>query len=1070
MEMHCAYALHELICDSNKKPVDYRFLDVNSAYEVYIGLSRAQLLGKTALELFPDIEPFAINTYGKVALSGESAEIEHYHSESGRSYCLKIYSPEPGKFITLFHDITEYRNSELELRRNEAMFRSYIELPLVGIAILNQACHWLLVNDKFCEIVGYSREELSQNTWLDLTPPSCRATEDKIFQSIFQSDQHYHEFEKNIVRSDGNNIRVQVNISLFDQLFDYNNDSSRCIFAVVQDISKRSEIEARLRKQESRLRRENAFLLQLASSKVEYTADFWTSMQHVLMNAAIIQEVDRVSLWQYSADYDQINCLCMYDNLNVPFSDIGSLDMSCVPGYLEIHQAGKIVKIINTFNDSMVAALARTYYYEAGIFSVLDAPIWVSGKLWGLLSFEKKESPRFWSQEDEHFAISIATMINLIMETRTRYKAQAALEESQLQFKLAITAGLVAMWDYRPAEKKIHTTGMRRLLRYDGEKLSENWSEWRTQIVHPDDLQMLEQAMLYIISGEQKSITLELRLLARDGTVRWFLTNGRPNYDKQNNLARVIGTCTDISDRKSSLLALKESDRRFRHLLEHIDLLAIMLDTEGNITFCNNHLVEILGFGTQTDIKGMNWFENFIIESEREEVISNFETNMQQECIPSRYECYIITKDRKLRLAAWNNTTLKDTDGNVIGMASIGQDMTEYRDLQVQYHHAQKMEAIGQLAGGVAHDFNNLLQVISGYTDLASSKLDCNDGLRDDLSYVSEAATRGKELVRQLLTFSRRSKPQLLPVDLNDCIEEMIRMIGRILGEHIQLKLALGNNIAAIQADTGQLGQVLMNLCVNARDAMPDGGDIVISTENEVITHEMTQHYTWARMGDFVKLTVIDTGVGMDQDTLSHIFEPFYTSKSLGKGTGLGLATVYGIMKQHNGFILANSEEAKGTEFHLYFPVTDQAVPSREKIHTEVKDENLVNSSALILIAEDEEFVLRLVCKILENEGYQVLAAMNAEEALELFYQHKDNIDLAMLDMIMPGINGYELAGKLREMNPALPILFSSGYSEDIINEQAMFDAGYDSIPKPYERQELLDKINELIYKPEIDN
>lgn len=386
-------------------------------------------------------------------------------------------------------------------------------------------------------------------------------------------------------------------------------------------------------------------------------------------------------------------------------------------------------------------------------------------------------------------------------------------------------------------------------------------------------------------------------------------------------------------------------------------------------------------------------------------------------------------------------------------------DLTERHTLEAQLRQAQKMEAVGQLAGGIAHDFNNLLQAIRGYTELLLEEFSSTDVRREHLKEVDNAAKRAADLTRQLLAFSRRQVLRLADLDLNDMIAGVVKMLRRVIGEHIELCVIPGHDIGTVRADPGQIEQVLMNLCINARDAMPRGGQLLIKTENVLINSEYVRTHSDSREGRYVLLSVTDTGHGMDVETLSQIFEPFFTTKGVGQGTGLGLATVYGIVKQHGGMIQVYSEVGKGTTFKIYFACAERQVTAV----TETPEGPVSGGTETILLAEDSESVRKLAQAVLEKAGYRVFTAEDGNAALRLFEAHSGSIALLLLDVVMPGLDGRAVYERLREKKPEIRVLFASGYSANSIHTNFILDEGMYLIEKPYRSEVLLRKVRQVL-------
>jgi signal transduction histidine kinase/DNA-binding response OmpR family regulator len=385
------------------------------------------------------------------------------------------------------------------------------------------------------------------------------------------------------------------------------------------------------------------------------------------------------------------------------------------------------------------------------------------------------------------------------------------------------------------------------------------------------------------------------------------------------------------------------------------------------------------------------------------------------------------------------------------------QSEEERKLLENQLRQAQKMEAVGQLAGGVAHDFNNLLFVITGYTEIIMDKLPPESDLKNKAEQIMKAAQRAAKLVSQLLLFSRRQTMQAKQIDLNDLISNLMKMLTRVIGEHIALEINPGYNLKTVCGDPGQLEQILMNLCVNAKDAMNDTGRISIETRNILIDEEFCETYPWAKPGQYVLLSVSDNGTGIPYEIQERIFEPFFTTKEVGKGTGLGLAAVYGIVKSHQGLIHLYSDPGQGAVFKIYLPAMENSRAGADK---EQQDAAAVSGgSETVLIAEDEELLRNLITGILKRAGYRVLSAHDGEEAIRLFNNHMQEINIALLDIVMPKISGRKVFEQIKFRRPYIPVIFMTGYSKGVLPIDFFPNTHYEMLQKPISRTDLLNKI-----------
>ena len=377
-----------------------------------------------------------------------------------------------------------------------------------------------------------------------------------------------------------------------------------------------------------------------------------------------------------------------------------------------------------------------------------------------------------------------------------------------------------------------------------------------------------------------------------------------------------------------------------------------------------------------------------------------------------------------------------------------------------QLRQSQKMESIGTLAGGIAHDFNNLMTAVTGYSELALRSLSKDDALRPKLEVIKSAGERAAALTRQLLAFSRKQMLQPKVLDLNGVVTGMAQMMPRVIGEHIDLRFRLGESLGQIKADPGQIEQVLLNLAVNARDAMPNGGCLTIKTENVHLSGKFGRPGLAVEPGHYVMMSVSDTGLGMDVETQSHIFEPFYTTKGVGKGTGLGLSTVYGIVKQSGGSLWVYSEVGKGTIFKIYLPRVNEIIESDE---IECESAAVARGQETVLLVEDEDVVRNLSREILETYGYSVLVAANGREGLSVGKEFQGQIDLVITDVIMPQMSGREMAEALRTIRPATRVLFMSGFTDDVIVHHGVLEEKVFFIQKPFSPEALATKAREVL-------
>jgi PAS domain S-box-containing protein len=420
-----------------------------------------------------------------------------------------------------------------------------------------------------------------------------------------------------------------------------------------------------------------------------------------------------------------------------------------------------------------------------------------------------------------------------------------------------------------------------------------------------------------------------------------------------------------------------------------------------------------------------------------------------------------VRKDGKSITCEWFNASLRDASGNVSGVLSMVHDVTEKAELERQLQTAQRMESVGTLAGGIAHDFNNALTGVIGFAELLKMKLEGNEPALSDLNEVFRGAERASVLTRQLLTFARRQIMDPVNLDLNTVIANLLKLVSKIVGEHIEIRTILAKSLPTIRADVGQIEQVLMNLVLNARDAMPNGGELLVETGLEDLDAETIRNHPYMKVGSYVVLAVSDTGIGMDQKTQDRVFEPFFTTKGLEQGTGLGLSMVYGIVKQHRGFIHVYSESGKGTTFKIYLP----PITAAPDVVISSKPLEIRGGTEIVLLVEDDDSVRRLMEQTLINLGYTVLVARDGEEAVDVFRKNRDRIDLAILDVVMPQKGGKEAYEEMRKARADLKVIFMSGYTANAVHESFVLIAGIPFLSKPFGPGVFARKVREVLDK-----
>ena len=501
----------------------------------------------------------------------------------------------------------------------------------------------------------------------------------------------------------------------------------------------------------------------------------------------------------------------------------------------------------------------------------------------------------------------------------------------------------------------------------------------------------------------------------------------------------------------------KAERKRLMAAIEQAGEAIIMTDAQGNIQFVNPAFERTTGY-SQKEAVGQN--PRFLKSGKQDKL---FYRNLWDTISNGKTWTGQIVNKRKDGTLYTDETTIspvRDVSDQIVNYVSVKRDITEHLQLTAQYLQAQKMEAVGLLAGGVAHDYNNMLTVILGYTEMALNKVDSTQPLHADLEEIFKAATRSADITRQLLAFARKQIITPVVLDLNHSVESMLKMLQRLIGEDIELVWPPEMGLCPVKMDPTQVDQILVNLCVNARDAIAGIGKVTVETENAVIDEAYCIQHAGSAAGEYALLTVSDDGCGMDQETIGQIFDPFFTSKGVGNGTGLGLSTVYGIVKQNKGMINVTSELGKGTTIKIYLPRNaGQAFDIQRKMTEEMP----MSHGETVLVVEDEPALLRMDKMMLEKLGYRVLPAGTPGEAISLADEYANEIHLLFTGVVMPGLNGRDLAKQLQSHYPGMKTLFMSGYAVDVIAHRGVLDEGVNFMQKPFSMKNLADKVREVL-------
>jgi PAS domain S-box-containing protein len=637
-----------------------------------------------------------------------------------------------------------------------------------------------------------------------------------------------------------------------------------------------------------------------------------------------------------------------------------------------------------------------------------------------------------------------------IRDVTDRNRAHEALYESQRRLELIIRASNIGLWDWNLLDNTVYFSPQwKSQIGFTDDEIPNRFEEWQKR-VHPDDLEeALARVREYLAKSEGEDEN-EFRFQHKDGSYRWILARSSVLKDAQGKPYRVLGSHVDITERKRSEETLRENERRLGLAVANSGMSVFAQDRDLRFTWIYNPqlgktVAQMIG-KTEADFFPPDLADQFILLKRRamdtdERVHGEISADVGgQKCV---FELLV--------------EPVRNAAGEIEGIRGALLDITKRRELEDQLRQSQKLEAVGSLAGGIAHDFNNLLTAILGYADLAIDALDPANPIRADIEEIQRAGHSAEALTRQLLIFSRKGivQPVLLP--LNGIVTRLEKILRRVVGEDVEFRVRLGPSLGSVKADAGQLEQVVMNLVVNARDAMPSGGTLTLETDCVQVDEAFAASHGGSAVGQFDRLRVIDTGCGMTPEVQAQIFNPFFTTKGPEKGTGLGLATVHGIVYQAGGYVAVTSAPGQGSTFAIYLPrVAGQADSPR------AGPTAIPAGVETILFVEDDESIRTLGVRILRQYGYTVVPARHAAEALTLAEAH-GRIDLLATDLVMPGVNGRVLAERLRQSRGDLKVLYTSGYTSDSVTLHDIQTSGLDFLQKPYTVEALVRAVRTVL-------
>ncbi|MBI3669253.1 MAG: PAS domain S-box protein [Acidobacteria bacterium] len=940
-----------------------------------------------------------------------------------------LADPGVGAVVVNYRDVTEQKKAEAALRRAEEKYRSIVENAVEGIFQTTPEGGYLSVNPALARMYGYaspvelmaSVTDIGQQVYVD---PRSRAE----FKRLMEKEGVVEGFEYQVYRKDGNKLWLSENARAV-------RDSNGTILYYEGTVE---EITARKRAEDER-----QVMFEITHGlNVTANLDELLHLIHLSLRKVLYAENCFVAL------YDRATCMFhfpffvdQFDTAPPPMK----VGRSCTA---YVYRTGRPMLIPQRLFDQLVEQ-GEVELVGTPSPTWLGVPLRTPSETIGVLVLQHYEDERAYTERDLEFLASVGGQIALAIE---RKKAEAALRASENRLRAIISTEPECVKLVTPDGTllEINPAG---LAMCEADHPSEVIGKSVHELVCPEYREKFRQFIEQVCRGHKESMEFEFSGLK--GTRRWMETYAvlLPNESDASPL--VLAVTRDITERQRAEEALRRSEANYRSLVQGAPYGIYRVNAEGRLLDVNPALVEMLGYAAEAELLAVNFDTDVHRDpGERSRIIHSH---------PERIEGIEVgwkRKDGTAITVRLSGRPVRDADGAAACYEMIAENVTEQRLLEHQLRQAQKMEAVGRLAGGVAHDFNNLLMVIKGHTELLLDRVRTDDWHYRKIEQIEKAADRAVGLTRQLLAFSRMQVLQPKVIDLNAVVAEMGKLLPRLIGEDIELAFLTDPTLGRVKADPGQMEQVILNLAVNARDAMPRGGKFIIETSNVDLDEAYARRHPPLVAGSYVMLAVTDNGIGMDAETQVHIFEPFFTTKDKGKGTGLGLATVYGVVKQSGGYIWLYSEPGRGTTFKIYLPRVEELVEAGRPAPSSAESPQ---GTETILLAEDERDVREVAREFLGLSGYTVLEARNGAQAIEIATHHPGPIHLLVTDMVMPGMGGRELAGRLAPLRPEMKVVYMSGYTEYATVRQGELHENDVLLTKPFTRSLLARTVREVL-------
>ena len=1025
---------------------EYRYLKVNPSYQKMIGLPEDRIEGHDGVEVLGE-EFFReqVKSHIDQCLLGETVSLESSREipGKGRRYVEALYSPCRDQDGTVYavaatiRDITELKNAQAALQTEIRRAQQYFEIVGVMMLVLDPKGRVVRINRRGCQILGYDEEEIRGRNWFDnfVSPQVKQEIQPLAMDLLKGQDQEATYHENPVLTKEGK-----------ERLISWHNTLIRDEAGVVIGILSSGDDITDLRTAEEALQNSAEFLTETGrmarvggwSLTPGGKEVFWTDVTREIHEVDDDYQPSLETALEFFHEEDRTKLAAAIEaaldggepyDLEIRFITAKGRNLWTHTRCRPVMEQGKVVRLVGTFQDiterkrSEELLLARMRLMEFGA--------------------------KLTNEEFIHKALD-----EICAQTHSPIGCLYLLKPDQK------TLSLMA-WSNRTLKEFWWAEDLGRHHTIDEGGVWWECVGQRKPIIYNDSDSIPSRKGL---PSEHPEVWRGLTFpIMREEQVVAVMGVGNKDADYTENDLAVVSFLSDVAYEITTRKQAEGEREQLAAAIAQTSDIVMITDPEGVIQYVNPAFVRITGYSQQ---EALGRSPRLLKSGEQDQ---EFYREMWGTISAGRsWQGRIINKrqDGDLYIEEAHISPVLDKSGAICNYVAIKTDITDHlklyeekANLEKQMREAQKMESIGRLAGGVAHDFNNMLTVISGYTTIVSEQMEEHDPLRQDLEQVQDAAMRARDLTRQLLAFARRQTVSPQVIDLNEVLAKSHKMLGRLIGEDIDLKMIPCENVWPLKLDPAQIDQIIANLAVNARDAINGVGRVSIETHNIVLDKEFCSNHLNLQPGEYVLLSFSDTGMGMDRETLDKIFEPFFTTKKVGEGTGLGLSTVYGIVRQAGGLVDVHSEPDRGTTFKLYLPRCDET-------HTEVileQEANKFIGNETILVVEDEAPILELCSEVLKIAGYNVLTNTKPDEALAMAQKHQDTIHLLITDVVMPSMNGKELKERLEKIKPGIKVLYMSGYTADIIAHRGVQAEGGAFLQKPFNTTDLTKMVRKVL-------